>query len=425
MKVEKICREAERAERELAEITSRLVTFNTAHPDGHTDKCVAYIQDYFDQHGITCEIHTNDPRKPNIVAKIAGASDRTVLWLGHLDVVPEGKPEFWTYPAYSGTIADGFVYGRGSSDMKGACAAAMTAARILSHLDEPLPHNVEFWFTADEEIGGREGTRWLAESGRLSGDVCIIGDGNGGGLTMPSLDLGCKGGIGAKLISKGQTAHGSTPFMGDNALRKLIDVVPVVERIAELRLDYPDELRAAIEGSVAFFKASQPLSPEQEQAADRLYDHPTVTCNILNAGMADNVVPDYAEATFDIRLTPGSDPLKVKAQLETLVGEAHVPGIEIEVKAGPQAGYHESPHSPFVKQLAETVEWATGKAPSYKILTGGTDGITISRILGIPAIGYGASLTGQAHQPDERISIGNVVLGVKVYSAFPLALEFD
>jgi succinyl-diaminopimelate desuccinylase len=424
MNVERTYREAERAAREVAEITSRLVTFNTAHPDGHTDKCVAYIQSYFDQHGIVNEIHANDPRKPNMVAKIRGASDRTVLWLGHLDVVPEGKPEFWTYPAYSGTIAEDCVYGRGSSDMKGACAAAMVSARILSRLDKPPPHNVEFWFAADEEIGGREGARWLAETGRLQGDVCIIGDGNGGGLAAPSLDLGCKGGIGVKLIATGQTAHGSTPFLGDNALKKLIDVIPVVERIGEFRLDYPAELHEVTQDSIALFKASQTLSPEQQKAADRLFGYPTVTCNILHAGMADNVVPDYASATFDIRLTPGSDPLKVKAQLEKLVSEAHVPGVEIEVKAGPYAGYYESPHSPYVVQLAETVARATGKKPSYKILTGGTDGIAVSRILNIPVIGYGTSLTGQAHQPDERISIENLVLGVKVYTTYPLTLEF-
>jgi succinyl-diaminopimelate desuccinylase len=419
MNVADIHRQAEAAEGEVAEIASRLVTFNSAHPAGHTDECVRYMQAYFDHHGIAQQVHANDPHKPNLVARLEGASDRTVLWLGHLDVVPEGKAESWTYPPYSGTIADGFVFGRGSSDMKGACAAAMVSARILGQLDEPLPHTVEFWFTADEEIGGPDGVRWLVESGRLRGDVCLIGDGSGGGLDMPSLDLGCKGGIGVKLIARGKTAHGSTPFMGDNALKKLIDAIPVVEDIAAFRLDVPDELREVIGDSIALFKASQALSPEQQAAADRLFDYPTVTCNVLHAGVASNVVPDAAEATFDVRLTPGSDPLRVKAQLERLVREANLPGVEIEVRAGPTAGYYVSPHSPAVGQLAETVERATGKRPAYKILTGGTDGIAVSRILGIPAIGYGTSLTGQAHQPDERISIENLVLGIKVYATYP------
>lgn len=420
MNLDKVIKEAELAEEEVAKLTSGLVQFNSAHPEGRTDECVSYIKEYLDEHGIENEIHANDPKKPNIVAKLKGESGRKILWVGHLDVVPEGKPEFWTYPPYSGTTRDGYVYGRGSSDMKGACAAAMTSARILSQLDSPLPNNVEFWFTSDEEIGGGEGARWLSESGRLKGDVCVIGDGNGGGLEMPSLDLGCKGGAGTKLISKGKTAHGSTPFLGDNAVRKLIDAVPWVEKIGEFKLDFPEELREPIKSSIKFVKATQPLTPEQEKAADRLFDYPTVACNIIGGGVKSNVVPDYAEATFDIRLTPGSDPLKVKARIEELVEESGIPGIEAEVRAGPYAGYYESPNSPFAHQLAETVKKVTGTKPFYKILTGGTDGTRISRIAGIPCLGYGTSLTGQAHQPDERITIENLVLGVKIYSVFPL-----
>jgi succinyl-diaminopimelate desuccinylase len=420
MNIGNVLREAERAEKEVAELCSGLVQFNSAHPEGRTDECVGFIKDYLEKHGIVNEVHANDPSKPNIVAKLPGESKRKVLWVGHLDVVPEGKPENWTYPPYSGKIKDGLVYGRGSSDMKGACAAAMVSARILSHLGEPLPNPIEFWFTADEEIGGGEGARWLSETGHLKGDVCVIGDGNGGGPDHPSIDLGCKGGARTTLVARGKTAHGSTPFLGDNAISKLIEVIPWVEKIGEYELELPKELDAPIESSIEFMKATQELTPEQERAVDRVFNYPTVTCNIINGGVKINVVPDYAEAQFDIRLTPGSRPLKVKERIEELVREAGVPGVEAEVSAGETAGYHESPNSVFAHRLAETVERVTGRRPSFKILTGGTDAISIKRFTGIPCLGYGASLTGQAHQPDERVTIENLVLGVKVYSAFPL-----
>ena len=420
MQIDKIIKEAEKAEQEVAELTSALVKFNTAHPEGYTDECVAYIAEYFDEQGIANEIHAKDPRKPNIVAKLKGKSDRTILWLGHLDVVPEGKPEFWSYPAFSGTVKDGSVYGRGSSDMKGACAAAMTAARILSQFSDPLPNNVEFWFSADEEIGGGVGAKWLAESGKLEGDVCVIGDGKGGGLEMPCVNIGCKGNLGTRLISTGKAAHGSTPFLGDNALRKLIEVIPFVEKIGDFKLEYPKELKGPVESSIKHVKTIQQLTPEQEKAADRLFDYPTVTCNLLNAGVKGNVVPDYAEATFDIRLTPGSDSMKVKSRIEKLVGDANVSGVGVEVRAMPYVGYYESPDSPFAMQLAEAVEKVTGKKPFYRVVQGGTDGVNVSRIAGILSLGYGITMAGQAHQPDERIAIKNLVLGVKIYSAFPM-----
>jgi succinyl-diaminopimelate desuccinylase len=433
MSIRKVLKESELADKEVAELTSGLVQFNSAHPEGRTDECVAYIKEYMDLHGIKNEIHAKEPKKPNLVARLDGESKRTVLWVGHLDVVPEGKPENWTYPPYSGKIRDGKVHGRGSSDMKGSCAAAMVAARILSQLNRALPNTVEFWFTCDEEIGGGVGARWLAETSRFRGDVCVIGDGNGGGRANPSIDLGCKGGAQTRLIAKGKTAHGSQPYLGDNAIEKLIKAIPWVYKIGNYRLDIAPELEKPIRSSVKFYKESQPMTPNQLKAMKRSYFYPTVTCNIIDGGVKINVVPDYAEAEFDIRLTPGTKIAPVRNQIEKLVKEAAIPGVEVAPgreshargsgASAQRAGYYESPDSPFAKQLAVTIKRVTGKRPSFKILTGGTDGVSTSKIAGIPSLGYGTSLTGQAHEPDEYITVENLVLGIKVYAAFPLVYK--
>jgi len=227
-------------------------------------------------------------KKPNIVARIPGQGKKKVLWVGHLDVVPEGKPENWTYGPYSGEIAQGCVWGRGSSDMKGACAAAMVSARILNEA-ENIPNTAEFWWTCDEEIGGGDGARWLAETGRFKGDVCIIGDGNGGGPQAPSIDLGCKGGARVKLVARGKTAHGSTPFLGVNAISRLIEGVPWVEKIDTYPLDYPEELRPVVEESIEFYRSAMELEPWQVEAMERNFHTPSVTCNIIKGGVKINV----------------------------------------------------------------------------------------------------------------------------------------
>jgi len=418
---DEVVSEAEQTRGEVTELCSRLVRFNSAHPEGRTDECVAFIREYMDGHGIRNKVHQNDPLKPNLVAEIPGKSGRKILWVGHLDVVPEGKPESWTHPPYSGAVTpDGFIHGRGSSDMKGACAAAMVAARILGGLDEPPASGVEFWFTADEEIGGGDGARWLAETGRFVGDVCVIGDGYGGGLDHPSIDLGCKGSTPARLVARGRTAHGSTPYLGENAISKLMRAIPWVERIGELRLELPPELEEPIRSSVEFMLATQELDDGQREAVRRIFHHPSVSCNMISGGVKRNVVPDHAEAEFDIRLTPGSRPLAVKERIEELVKEAAIPGVEVSVAAGETAGYHEPPDTAFARQLAETVRRVTGRRPGFKILTGGTDAISIKGLAGIPCLGYGTSMVGQAHQPDERNAVENLVLGAKVYAAFPL-----
>ena len=153
--------EIESARGEVAEVCSQLVQRPSPHPEGRTVECVKYIQEFFKELGIKTVVHARNSEKPNIVAHLEGESERTIIWLGHLDVVPEGKPESWKYPAYSGKVtSDGYVWGRGTSDMKGACAAAMVAGRILYQRDD-IPHNYDLWFTADEEIGGTDGARWL------------------------------------------------------------------------------------------------------------------------------------------------------------------------------------------------------------------------------------------------------------------------
>jgi succinyl-diaminopimelate desuccinylase len=257
MVLDKIYRMANNAEKEVSELCSRLVQINSAHPKGHTDKVVDYIKRYLDKQNIENAIHAVNKKKPNIVAKVKGESKKTILWVGHIDVVPEGNSENWTFSPYSGKISEGFVWGRGSSDMKGACAAAMVSARILNELDK-IHNNVEYWFTSDEEIGGKSGARWLAETGRFKGDVCIIGDGSGGGLDYPSINLGCKGAAGVKLVARGKTAHGSIPYLGDNAIKKLITAIPWIEKIDDYKLDFPKELNTVIESSIEHYRKTTP-----------------------------------------------------------------------------------------------------------------------------------------------------------------------
>ncbi|MFC1802432.1 M20 family metallopeptidase [Thermoproteota archaeon] len=400
-----------------------MVKFNSAHPEGYTDHVVEYIKAYCNKHGIENEIHANNPKKPNIVAKIKGKSEKKVIWVGHIDVVPEGKTENWIYPPYSGTIADGCIWGRGSSDMKGSCSAAIVSARILNEM-ESIPNTVEYWFTCDEEIGGGAGARWLAETGRLTGDICIIGDGNGGGPEAPSIDLGCKGSAGVKLIARGRTAHGSTPYLGDNAITKLLKGVPWVEKIDDFNLDYPADLKYAVDGSIEYYKSAMPAEENLLKAMEHSFYTPSVTCNIIYGGVKINVVPDYAEAEFDIRLTPGSHQSKVVDKIKELVAESGIEGLEVVPsrihKPEDTAGYYETPNSNFARQFTGIIEQITGKPVNMKILTAGTDGISTKKIAGILSLGYGTSLTGQAHQPNERVTIENLVLGVKIFTAFPL-----
>jgi succinyl-diaminopimelate desuccinylase len=422
MNVKEILTKTENNRDELLKVCSELIKRPSAHPEGRTVECVNYIEDYFRKIGVPTEIFKNDEEKPNIVARIDGASNENIMWVGHLDVVPSGKPENWEYPPYSGKITeDGRIFGRGTSDMKGACAAAMIAAKVLSESPE-VPHNFDFWFTADEEVGGVEGAHWLAENGIFEGDLCIIGDGSPGTPDSPTIDLGCKGGAGTYLTARGTTAHGSRPFLGDNAVDKLLRVIPHVRKIGNYKLDIPDELEPVIQTTIEYL-IQDDYSDEQKKAFHSAFHYPSVSLNILNGGVKTNVVPDYAEAYFDIRLTPGCNPVKVREKILSLVDEANE---EVEVKfrnLDKTAGYYESPNTPFAKHLMETVRRVTGVTPIFKILTGGTDAVRIKKFIDIPCFGFGSSIEGQAHAPNEHNHIDILMMSSKVYSVFPLIYQ--
>jgi succinyl-diaminopimelate desuccinylase len=420
MSVERAFLKIEDYREELAEVCSRLIQCPSAHPEGSTVECVEYIKDYFDTLGIYNEVYKKNDEKPNIVARIKGAGTKKIMWVGHLDVVPPGKTENWTFPPYSGKITEeGNIWGRGASDMKGACAAAIIAARVLSEF-EKVPNSVDFWFTADEEIGGGDGALWLSKEGFLEGDVCIIGDGSSGTPTTPAIDLGCKGIVRPKIAAKGRTAHGSRPFLGDNALDKLLRVIKYVKRIDEFALDVPGELEHVIAATIDYMMKKE-FTEEQNKALKKLFHYPSVSLNILNGGVKTNVIPDYAEAYFDIRITPGSNPIKVRRKVRELVEVAGEQDVTLDfLRLSKTAGYYEPPQSLFAKQLARTVEIATGKIPIFKILTGGTDAIRIKKYTDIPCLGFGSCIDGQAHVPDEHNNIELLTMSSKVYSAFPL-----
>jgi len=416
---ENVMDEVESSEPELIDLCSKLVQIPTVSPPGESRELAKLIESYFRSLGVSVHIYEKTERKSNVCAELPGGRNGKIIWLGHVDTVPPGDPSSWRHDPYGGEVVDGRIYGRGSSDTKGAVAAAMIAAKVLSKLPKDERCSVEFWFTTCEEIGAREGARWLAEEGKFSGDICIVGDSEGYLPEDPVIDLGCKGILRVKLKAKGLAAHGSVPFLGENAVEKLIEVWRHTRRISDFKLDVPETLEPVFESSIDLFERRMKLTESQKASLRRLYHFPTVSLNVIRGGIKANVVPDYAEAHLDIRVTPGANINAVRDHVLKLVKESGVKGVEAEVYSL-REGIYEDPESPYVKSLSEAVRRVTGFSPTLRILTGGTDGIHVKQISGIPCLGLAPGVHGTAHTIDEYVTIENLTSVAKVYAVYPL-----
>lgn len=383
-------------------------------------ECAEYIRSYFENAGLKVSFYTREEGKVNVHVNVPGKSDRTIVWLGHLDVVPAGLYENWIHNPFSAVLSDGKIYGRGASDMKGSCAAAMVAAKVLSEVDDAEHAALDLWFTCDEEVGSPDGTRWLVNEGYLRGDACLIGDSlSRNPKEEPYIDAGCKGYLRLRLRATGKAAHGSMPFYGDNAIDNLLLAIEQVKKVGGYTLDPPTDIERLIKESIEYFLRDEKLTADQADAIKGAFNHPTISLTMINGGIKVNVIPDYAESYFDIRVTPGVNPRNVAEKIRDLLGELKIKGIEAEI-TGLEDGYYERWDSDFTLSLRKAVEISTGFKPKPKILMGATDAVPIKKALGIPCLGFGAGIEALAHAPNEYVTVDGIISAAKVYAILPL-----
>ncbi len=202
----------------------------------------------------------------------------TVMLNGHLDTVPIGDPSLWPHPPLEGEIADGRLWGRGASDMKGSLACmAVAAAAAAQH---GFQGTLSVTGVVQEEVGGL-GARWLGETS--SPDVIVLGE-----PSKLALKLGHRGRVEVDVHLPGTIAHAAKPELGENALYRASRWLAQLEQL-ELPSGGP------LNGSTA--------------TPTRLVSHPTDGAN---------VVPGEAVITVDYRNLPSDPPDDVLARLQAL-----------------------------------------------------------------------------------------------------------
>ena len=388
-------------ESELVELTRDLIRIPSVVRPGDpaaTEAAVAaYVERWLRREGFEVEVHEVAPGRPNVLAWIGEASGPSLLLEGHTDVVTEGNAAEWRYAPFGADLVDGRIYGRGSADMKSGLAAAMIAAAAVKRSGAGLGGRLVVGALVDEE-GDMIGAKHLCttELGRaLTAAIICEPEQN-------ELCLEQRGVVWARVTARGHMAHGAMPEAGVNpisALGALLREAPALER----------RLRRLC-------RRSPHLRP------------PTVTPTVVQSPVQgvpqSNVIPSLAQATLDVRLTPGPDGDAVAKEIDIACQRAMeaVPGATVEWQAvnGFRLATRVERGEPLVRAMVRGVRQATGHAPRFGGVPGSTDGTILRMTLGIPIVTCGPGNRLIPHQVDEYVEVRELVDAAKIYVASAL-----
>jgi len=410
----KVITKIDQFKNELISITKDLVSIPTINPPGENyEKCVSFLSDTLRETGLNVKV-IRVPKsqlseltpqgkglpRPNLIAELPGKSnERPALHFnGHYDVVPATHD--WTGDPFKPAVKDGRIYGRGSSDMKGAIASMIIAAKAIIESDIHLNGVLTMSATPDEETDGFGGTSFIIKEGKVRADYCIVGEPSGANNVWNAH----KGTLWMELITIGKAAHGSTPWLGVNAFEKMVQVVNAIDR----------EVKPTLTKKIS----SHPTIPPEGRAA-------TISIGgAVETGKAVNIVPDRCLVTIDRRLIPEETLEEAKSEIFNLLNELQRqdPELKIETKVVSQFNACLTPSNSLIYQkTVETTRDVTGRNPTTTMCIGGLDMRHFVEA-GIPTVAYGPGDLSLAHTVNEYVEVQELVIAAKVYALVAMRL---
>ena len=270
-KEREVCEYLEERSSEIIELLQMMVSQKSVNPPGDTTAVADVIAEKLDSYQIPYkEIVVKDIHK-SIISTI-GEGGKNLLFNAHMDTVPIGDLNKWTVDPFNEPLHGDILYGRGSADDKGGVAAMVMAICALKSCGIELNGRMTINPVADEETGGENGVKYLLDNNYINPDMVVVGE-----ITENNVAIAHKGLIWFKIVSKGKTAHASSPWDGVNAISKMIKFLNRLERYYEIELP----------------KRTDPLTSSA-----------TYNIGAIEGGVKANVVADSCTVILDRRILP-------------------------------------------------------------------------------------------------------------------------
>jgi succinyl-diaminopimelate desuccinylase len=311
---------------------------------------------------------------------------KTFGFNGHTDVVPVGDESAWTRGPFSGDIVDGWLWGRGATDMKSG-VAAFAAAAIDFVRDTPPDGSIVMAITGDEEGDAVDGTvallDWMSQNGERM-DACLVGEPTCPNEMGEMMKIGRRGSMTAYFTVRGKQGHSAYPHRANNPLPAM---ARLIDRLAGHELD---------------------------QGTDH-FDASTLAVTTIDTGNpANNVIPAETRATVNIRFNDShsSDSLTewLRAEADKVATEF---GVEIAMRTQVSGESFITPPGELSDLVAASVQAETGVTPELSTSGGTSDARFVKNHC--PVVEFG--LVGKTmHQVDERVEVVQIEQLKSIYS---------
>lgn len=343
------------------------------------------LQRHLEQMGFRCERllfeeASTDP-VDNLYARL-GDTAPNFCFAGHTDVVPVGDHSSWTVDPFAAEIIDGKLFGRGTSDMKGAIAAFVAAVKSFLDRNGTPAGSISLLITGDEEGPSINGTRKVLDWMRARGetiDACLVGEPTNPRALGDMMKIGRRGSVTATLTAYGAQGHVAYPHLADNPL-------PRLTRALTLLADSP------LDEGTAHFQPS------------------TLAITSIDVGNpASNVIPAKGTAKFNIRFNDLHSPASLEAHIRDVLEEV---GGAWDLKMQVSGVAFLTPPGALVATVAGAIKAVTGRDPELSTSGGTSDARFIKDHCPVVEFGLvGATM----HKVDEHVAVADIHALAGVY----------
>lgn len=347
--------------------------------------------DFLDREGFEPRVYEKEAGRPNVVAEWVGSKPgKRFVWNGHMDVFPPVEGDPGLYGPWSGKIVDGYLYGRGSADMKSGVCAAVMATTFLKRMGFDPAGSILMTWVSDEENTGNAGTKFLLEKGLIQGDFGLDPEPTSGRVLVRHC-----GGINVRVTYRSETEHTSLPHPNIDALEKTVNAAQALIELGR-KASYFDE---------------------STQAWSKL------SVTMMGSGNTVNMYPSEGHLVIDRRLVPGEAIADAHAQIKHALDElaAQHPGEDYAYEYEIMGEYPPlvvDEDEEIVRLCKEAFHAVTGSTTEAYSRGGASDASDIVEAAGIPMPNFSmGDEYGESTMPNEKMSIDGYLMNIELFMA--------